>query len=85
MTIGLIQLWRRVTDSTLIDECTDDILIDNTTVTAAVAGGGICFERARSRKCLSLLFSVSNEQLFGKETRAVRGGYSLISHFSPQC
>ena len=52
--IGLIQLWRRVTDSALIDECTDDILIDNATVPAAAAagGGGICFERARSRKCL---------------------------------
>ncbi len=43
-------MWRRVTDSTLIDECTDDIVIDNTTVKGT---SGICFERARSRKCIS--------------------------------
>ena len=42
--IGIIQIWRHVTDSTLIDECTDDVLIDRT------ATSGICFERARSRK-----------------------------------
>ncbi|CAF3861198.1 unnamed protein product [Adineta steineri] len=41
----IIQLWRRVTDSTLIDECNDDIVIDTTTVTD-VSGTG--FERARS-------------------------------------
>ena len=45
--IGIIQLWRRVTDSSLIDECTDDVVIDNTTARGST---GICFERARSRK-----------------------------------
>jgi hypothetical protein len=45
--IGIIQLWRRVTDSSLIDECTDDVVIDNTNVKGTT---GICFERARSRK-----------------------------------
>jgi hypothetical protein len=45
--LGIIQLWRRVTDSSLIDECTDDIMIDTSTVNNA---SGICFERARSRK-----------------------------------
>ena len=45
--LGIIQLWRRVTDSALIDECTDDIVIDDTTVKSI---GGICFERTRSRK-----------------------------------
>ena len=45
LLLGIIQLWRRVTDSSLIDECTDDIVVDNTS-------SGICFERARSRKYL---------------------------------
>jgi hypothetical protein len=49
--LGIIQLWRRVTDSALIDECTDDIVIDDTTVKSI---GGICFERARSRKYMSI-------------------------------
>lgn len=43
----MIQLWRRVTDSSLIDECTDDILIDHRTSSNI---SGICFQRARSRK-----------------------------------
>ncbi|CAF3786055.1 unnamed protein product [Rotaria magnacalcarata] len=41
----IIQLWRRVTDSALIDECTDDIIISHT---ATKDGSGFCFERARS-------------------------------------
>ncbi|CAF4713361.1 unnamed protein product [Rotaria sp. Silwood1] len=41
----IIQLWRRVTDSTLIDECTDDIVIDDTTVKGVSGMGGICYER----------------------------------------
>jgi hypothetical protein len=52
--IGIIQLWRRVTDCTLIDECTDDVLIDNPTVKNI---GAICFERARSRKSIVISFS----------------------------
>lgn len=44
-------MWRKVTDSTLIDECTDDVVIDNTTVRPS---SGICFERARSRKYISI-------------------------------
>lgn len=44
----MIQLWRRVTDSSFIDECTDDIIIDHPTGSNT---SGICFERARSRKC----------------------------------
>ncbi|CAF4104780.1 unnamed protein product [Rotaria sp. Silwood2] len=43
----IIQLWRRVTDSTLIDECTDDIIINNTTVKDS---SGFSFERARSQE-----------------------------------
>jgi len=49
-------LWRRVTDSTLIDECTDDIVIDNTTVRGS---SGICFERARSRKYISMILIIN--------------------------
>ena len=49
--LGLIQLWRRVTDSALIDECTDDIVIDDLTVRNST---GICFERVRSRKYMSI-------------------------------
>ncbi|CAF5175667.1 unnamed protein product, partial [Rotaria magnacalcarata] len=49
--LGIIQLWRRVTDSTLIDECTDDMVVDDTTVHGGVSSlGGICFERTLSRK-----------------------------------
>jgi len=55
LLVGIIQLWRRVTDSTLIDECTDDIVIDNTTVKGT---SGICFERARSRKCISTMLII---------------------------
>ncbi|CAF4542626.1 unnamed protein product [Rotaria sp. Silwood1] len=43
----IIQLWRRVTDSTLIDECIDDIIINNT---AAKDSSGFYFERARSQE-----------------------------------
>lgn len=53
--LGIIQLWRRVTDSALIDECTDDIVIDDTTVKGANNAGGVCFERARSRKYMSII------------------------------
>lgn len=52
LVLGLIQLWRRVTDSALIDECTDDIVIDDLTVRNS---GGICFERVRSRKYMSII------------------------------
>ena len=51
----MIQLWRRVTDSALIDECMDDIVIDDTTVKGVSNTGGICFERARSRKSISIV------------------------------
>ena len=51
--LGIIQLWRRVTDSTLIDECTDDVLIDTATARRPASAQGMGFERARSRKCLS--------------------------------
>ncbi|CAF3647334.1 unnamed protein product [Rotaria socialis] len=43
----IIQLWRHVTDSTLIDECTDDIIISNTTTKDV---SGFCFERSRSQE-----------------------------------
>lgn len=46
----IIQIWRRVTDSTLIDECTDDVLIDQTNTTITGFPSGICFERARSQE-----------------------------------
>lgn len=49
-------MWRRVTDSTLIDECTDDIVIDNATVRGS---SGICFERARSRKYISMILIIN--------------------------
>ena len=40
-----------MTDSALIDECTDDIVIDDLTVRNST---GICFERVRSRKYMSI-------------------------------
>ncbi|CAF1153523.1 unnamed protein product [Rotaria sordida] len=43
----IIQLWRRVTDSTLIDECTDDIIINNISATDS---SGFYFERSRSQE-----------------------------------
>ena len=48
--LGIIQLWRRVTDSALIDECIDDIVIDNTSSQGLSSTVGICFERTRSCK-----------------------------------
>lgn len=48
--LGMIQLWRRVTDSTLIDECIDDILIDDQTKQSVSSPFGICFQRTFSRK-----------------------------------
>lgn len=48
--LGIIQLWRRVTDSSLIDECADDIVIDDSTLKSSYSVGGICFNRTRSRK-----------------------------------
>ncbi|CAF0942827.1 unnamed protein product [Adineta steineri] len=55
----IIQLWRRVTDSTLIDDCTDDIVIDDTTVRGVSGSGGICFERLRSDKDQLTLYFTS--------------------------
>ena len=51
--LDLIQLWRRVTDSSLIDECLDDIVIDDQTMQGVNGMGGICFERfpARRQSC----------------------------------
>ena len=40
--LGVIQLWRHVTDRMLIDECVDDIRLDQRTRRT--------FQRARSRK-----------------------------------
>ncbi len=67
MLVGIIQLWRRVTDSTLIDECTDDIVIDNTTVKGT---SGICFERARSRKCISTMLIIKITTVREREKKA---------------
>jgi len=50
LLLGIIQLWRRVTDSSLIDECIDDIVIDDSTVKDTDTMGGICFNRRSSRK-----------------------------------
>jgi len=55
LILGIIQLWRRVTDSALIDDCIDDIVIDDTTVKGVSGSGGICFERVRSRKWISII------------------------------
>jgi hypothetical protein len=85
ISIGIIQLWRRVTDSILIDECTDDIVIDNTTVKGT---SGICFERARSRKCISIILIINLTTVGQREkgkTYVTRQNdhccYQLISHF----
>ncbi|CAF2613130.1 unnamed protein product [Rotaria sp. Silwood2] len=61
----IIQLWRRVTDSTLIDECTDDIVIDDTTVKGVSGTGGICFERTLTQ----------NELPVCKDDMAVKDGF----------
>ena len=63
--LGIIQLWRRVTDSTLIDDCTDDIVIDDTTVRGVSSTGGICFKRSRSRKLISVR-SICSDHSLGK-------------------
>jgi hypothetical protein len=47
--LGIIQLWRRVADCTLIDECIDDIVIDDRTMQGVSGTVGICFEREHLR------------------------------------
>ena len=72
----MIQLWRRVTDSSLIDECTDDIVIDHP---IGLNTSGIRFERARSRKCCLDYVKNEKQQLSAKETHHC--SYQMISHF----
>ncbi|UJR09166.1 hypothetical protein I4U23_013414 [Adineta vaga] len=69
----IIQLWRRVTDSTLIDECNDDVVIDTTTVSDV---GGSCFERARSQEPRSCRHRYEIDRLFYKDDMAVKNGRS---------
>ncbi|CAF1199660.1 unnamed protein product [Rotaria sordida] len=71
----IIQLWRRVTDSTLIDECADDIVIDDTTVKGVSNRNEIYFERTLTRKLSSHRTSrIENEFPMYRDDMAVKDG-----------